>query len=70
MNTLWPNQHQQQQYLIDGIYPGKYTYNENISPQEQAQVAMENYDPNFKSLVKKGDILISAFNFGTGSSRY
>jgi homoaconitate hydratase len=53
----------------DGIYPGKYTYNENISPEQQAQVAMENYDPNFQKLVNKGDILVGGFNFGTGSSR-
>lgn len=53
----------------DGIYPGKYTYNENISKEEQAKVAMENYDPEFQSIVQKGDILIGGFNFGTGSSR-
>jgi homoaconitate hydratase len=53
----------------DGIYPGKYTYSENISPEQQAQVAMENYDPNFQKIVKKGDILVGGFNFGTGSSR-
>lgn len=31
----------------DGIYPGKYTYREDITPAEQAQVVMENYDPDF-----------------------
>eukprot|EP01121_Diplochlamys_sp_Union-15-3_P007372 TRINITY_DN186_c0_g1_i3.p1 TRINITY_DN186_c0_g1~~TRINITY_DN186_c0_g1_i3.p1 ORF type:complete len:139 (+),score=26.47 TRINITY_DN186_c0_g1_i3:231-647(+) len=30
---------------------------------------MENYDPKFTSMVKKGDILVGGFNFGTGSSR-
>lgn len=30
---------------------------------------MENYDPKFSVLVKKGDILVGGFNFGTGSSR-
>ena len=30
---------------------------------------MENYDPNFVNLVKKGDILVGGYNFGTGSSR-
>eukprot|EP01125_Pyxidicula_operculata_P003820 TRINITY_DN1522_c0_g1_i1.p1 TRINITY_DN1522_c0_g1~~TRINITY_DN1522_c0_g1_i1.p1 ORF type:complete len:689 (+),score=187.32 TRINITY_DN1522_c0_g1_i1:3-2069(+) len=53
----------------DGIYPGKYTYQENITPQKQAEVVMENYDPNFNTKVKKGDIVIGGYNFGTGSSR-
>ncbi len=53
----------------DGIYPGKYTYQDDITPDQQAEVIMENYDPNFKALVKKGDILAGGFNFGTGSSR-
>ncbi len=53
----------------DGIYPGKYTYNEDITPDEQAEVAMENYDPDFGSIAKDGDILAGGFNFGTGSSR-
>ncbi|NOY88618.1 MAG: homoaconitase, partial [FCB group bacterium] len=53
----------------DGIYPGKYTYIDDFTPQQQAEVVMENYDPEFKRLVKKGDILVGGFNFGTGSSR-
>ncbi|MEG8947070.1 homoaconitase [Rosettibacter firmus] len=53
----------------DGIYPGKYTYNDDMTPEEQANVVMENYDPEFKNIVKKGDILVGAYNFGTGSSR-
>jgi homoaconitate hydratase len=53
----------------DGIYPGKYTYNDDISPEEQAKVAMENYDPNFSKIVAPGNILVGGFNFGTGSSR-
>jgi homoaconitate hydratase len=53
----------------DGIYPGKYTYNENISLEEQAKVCMENYDPEFVKIVKSGDILVGGYNFGTGSSR-
>jgi len=53
----------------DGIYPGKYTYKEDITPQQQAQVVMENYDPQFSNIVKEGDILVGGFNFGTGSSR-
>lgn len=68
----------------DGIYPGKYTYQDDITPEKQAQVVMENYDPSFAStvvnllgkqtsgedpLIKNGAILISGYNFGTGSSR-
>jgi len=53
----------------DGIYPGKYTYIDDFTPQQQAEVVMENYDPEFKQLVKKGNILVGGFNFGTGSSR-
>ena len=53
----------------DGIYPGKYTYQDDITPQKQAEVVMENYDPEFVKIASSGDILISGFNFGTGSSR-
>ncbi len=53
----------------DGIYPGKYTYREDLSEEEMAAVAMENYDPEFQSLAAREDILLSGYNFGTGSSR-
>ncbi|CAL1716011.1 unnamed protein product [Somion occarium] len=71
----------------DGIYPGKYTYQDDITLERQAEVVMENYDPAFASLVatlrkdhinddtssssatKHGIILVSGYNFGTGSSR-
>ena len=53
----------------DGIYPGKYTYIDDFTPEQQAEVVMENYDPDFKSIVKDSDILVGGFNFGTGSSR-
>lgn len=53
----------------DGIYPGKYTYNDDMKPEDQAKVVMENYDPEFVNIAKKGDILAGGFNFGTGSSR-
>ncbi len=53
----------------DGIFPGKYTYIDDFTPEQQAEVAMENYDPDFVKLSKKGDILVGAFNFGSGSSR-
>lgn len=53
----------------DGIYPGKYTYVDDFKPEDQARVAMENYDPDFQSIAKEGDLLAGGFNFGTGSSR-
>jgi len=53
----------------DGIFPGKYTYIDDFTPQQQAEVVMENYDTEFKGIVKEGDILVGGFNFGTGSSR-
>ena len=53
----------------DGIYPGKYTYIDDFTPEQQAGVVMENYDPEFRSIAGKGDILAGGYNFGTGSSR-
>jgi homoaconitate hydratase len=37
----------------DGIYPGKYTYRDDMTPEMMAKVVMENYDTKFSSLVKK-----------------
>lgn len=53
----------------DGIYPGKYTYQDNVPPETMAEVCMSNYDPEFSSIAKEGDILVAGFNFGCGSSR-
>ncbi len=53
----------------DGIYPGKYTYIDDFTPEQQAEVAMENYDTNFQKIAEEGDILVSGYNYGTGSSR-
>ena len=53
----------------DGIYPGKYTYQDGVSVEKMAEVCMENYDKSFASKAKEGDILVSGFNFGCGSSR-
>ena len=30
---------------------------------------MENYDPQFSARTRQGDVIVSGFNFGTGSSR-
>ncbi|KAI3406622.2 LYS4 [Candida oxycetoniae] len=53
----------------DGIYPGKYTYQDDITKETMAKVCMENYDPEFDSKTKSSDIIVSGYNFGTGSSR-
>lgn len=53
----------------DGIYPGKYTYQDNVAPEKMAEVCMSNYDPAFSSIAREGDILVAGFNFGCGSSR-
>ena len=53
----------------DGIYPGKYTYIDDFTPEQQAEVVMENYDPDFGKIVKDCDVVAGGFNFGTGSSR-
>ena len=37
----------------DGIYPGKYTYDESLTGEQQAQVAFENYDTQFASVAKR-----------------
>ncbi|HYN15021.1 MAG TPA: homoaconitase [Terriglobales bacterium] len=53
----------------DAIYPGTYTYREDMTPEMMARVVMENYDPQFAASTRAGDVLVSGFNFGTGSSR-
>ncbi|KIM64272.1 hypothetical protein SCLCIDRAFT_1213368 [Scleroderma citrinum Foug A] len=69
----------------DALYPGKYTYQDDITLERQAEVVMENYDTSFAGLVssllkersplpasensKQGVVLVSGYNFGTGSSR-
>ena len=53
----------------DGIYPGKYTYTDDVPREKMREVCMENYDPNFRRVARDGDILLGGYNFGTGSSR-
>jgi homoaconitate hydratase len=53
----------------DGIYSKDWTYREDVTPEKMAEVVMENYDPEFAGMVAVGDILVSGYNFGTGSSR-
>jgi homoaconitate hydratase len=70
----------QDNLTTDGMYPGKYTYQDDITPERQAEVVMENYDPAFASTIRTirskssssssaTPILFSGYNFGTGSSR-
>jgi len=53
----------------DGIYAGKHTYRDDMTPEQMAAVTFENYDPKFNELYKNGDVVVAGFNFGTGSSR-
>ena len=53
----------------DGIYAGKHTYRDDMTPEQMAAVTFENYDPNFNALYQRGDVVVAGLNFGTGSSR-
>lgn len=53
----------------DAIYGKDYTYRDDMTREMMAKVVMENYDPQFASSTTAGDLLVSGFNFGTGSSR-
>ncbi|KAJ3326157.1 mitochondrial Homoaconitase [Boothiomyces sp. JEL0866] len=53
----------------DGIYPGKYTYQDDMTPEMMSKVAMENYDTDFVNIRQKNDILVAGYSFGSGSSR-
>ncbi|KAI4282107.1 MAG: hypothetical protein L6R38_003191 [Xanthoria sp. 2 TBL-2021] len=53
----------------DGIYPGKYTYQDDVTTHKMAEVCMSNYDKAFATTAQEGDILVAGFNFGCGSSR-
>jgi len=53
----------------DGMYAGKHTYRDDMTPEQMAAVTFENYDPKFNELYQSGDVVVAGFNFGTGSSR-
>src|SRR5437868_1152379 len=53
----------------DVIYGKDYTYRDDMTPEMMAKVVMENYDPQFGARTRSGDVVVSGFNFGTGSSR-
>jgi len=52
----------------DVIFPGKYTYTVN-DPVEMGEHALEDLDPEFRSRVQPGDVIVAGKNFGCGSSR-
>jgi 3-isopropylmalate/(R)-2-methylmalate dehydratase small subunit len=52
----------------DVIFPGKYTYTVT-DRAEMAQYALEDLDPDFRSQVQPGDVIVAGRNFGCGSSR-
>jgi len=53
----------------DAIYGKDYTYRDDMTKEMMAKVVMENYDPQFAARTNAGDVIVSGFNFGTGSSR-
>jgi homoaconitate hydratase len=53
----------------DGIYSGKLTYRDDVTPTEMAAASFANYDPRFNDVAQTGDIVVAGRNFGTGSSR-
>src|SRR5262249_57885368 len=53
----------------DGIYGKDYTYRDDMTREMMAKVVMENYDPQFAGRTNAEDVIVGAFNFGTGSSR-
>lgn len=53
----------------DAIYPGKYTYQDNMTPEEMADVVFENYSSSFTKVFTGNQIICAGYNFGCGSSR-
>ena len=51
----------------DEIIPARYL--NTADPDELAAHCMEDADPNFVKVVKKGDLIVAGKNFGCGSSR-
>lgn len=51
----------------DVIIPARYL--NSSDPEELAQHCMEDIDKDFVKMVKQGDIMVAAKNFGCGSSR-
>lgn len=67
---IYPGKHSSTCLLISPTnrYKGKYTY-QDVKREDMAAICMENYDTEFRTIAKAGDVLVSGFGFGTGSSR-
>jgi 3-isopropylmalate/(R)-2-methylmalate dehydratase large subunit len=52
----------------DQIFPGKYTYTLR-TPEEIAAHALEDLDPDFVRISRRGDVIFAGRNMGCGSSR-
>ena len=48
----------------DGIIPGKYT--KTLDLQSLASHVLEDLDPEFRSRMQKGDLVVGGSNFGCG----
>ena len=53
----------------DGIYGKDVTYRDDLTPEQMATHAFRNYDPEFQTVAKPGDLIVGGRNFGSGSSR-
>src|SRR5436190_5856221 len=53
----------------DGIYGSKHTYRDDMTPEQMAAVTFENYDPNFNTLYRRGDIGVGGLSVGMGARR-
>lgn len=57
-------------FNTDQMFAGKHTYNINSSEADKIMPYLfEDFDPSFKLRVADGDVIISGYNFGCGSSR-
>ncbi|KAJ9157449.1 hypothetical protein NKR23_g756 [Pleurostoma richardsiae] len=52
----------------DAIYPGKLTYQDNVSRKDMAQACFCNYDPEFNGIARPNDIIVSGSNFGINNA--
>lgn len=53
----------------DGIYGKDYTYRDDMTVEKMAEVVFENYEPGLAGRLAANDVIVSGYNFGTGSSR-
>lgn len=53
----------------DGIYARDVTYRDDITRTQQGEFVMQNYDPTFRTIAQRDDVIVAGHRFGTGSSR-